>query len=139
MLCYLLLGGSLTVLIWSFFGLAIARLATVRLGRGEIINLSDAVGFAMQKGVSCFLSPVMPFVTILLFAIPLMLAGLAMRADVGTAIVGLLWCVVLVAGLFMTGLAIGLFFGWPLMWGAIATESSDAFDAVSRSYSYTFS
>ena len=29
-------------------------------------------------------------------------------------------------------------FGWPLMWSAISTEGSDAFDAISRSYAYTY-
>jgi hypothetical protein len=41
-----------------------------------------------------------------------------------------------VLGLFMTVDLLPLFFGWPLIWPAIACESSDPFDAVSRSYSY---
>jgi len=136
--CYWLLGGTLSVGLWSFFGLAIARIATVRLGRGETISLSEAIGFAFRKWLSCLASPLMPLLAICVLALPLMLCGMFMRIDIGAAIVGGLWVLVILVGMIMTGLSIGLVFGWPLMWGTIATESSDAFDAVSRSYSYTF-
>ena len=136
--CYWLLGGTLSIVLWSFFGLAIARISTVRLGRGEVIGLSDAIGFSFSKWVSCVASPFMPMMATLLLSLPLMLVGLLMRADIGVAIAGILWLLVIVVGVIMTGLSIGLLFGWPLMWGTIATESSDAFDAVSRSFSYTF-
>jgi hypothetical protein len=33
---------------------------------------------------------------------------------------------------------IGLFFGFPLMWATISAEGTDAFDALSRSYAYTY-
>ena len=135
---YLLLGGTLSVFIWSFFGLAITRIATVRLGRSETISLSDSIGFAFRKWISCVAAPLMPFIAILCLALPLVVAGVVMRSDVGAVIVGILWVGVLLAGTLMTGLSVGLLFGWPLMWGTIATESSDAFDAVSRSFSYTF-
>jgi hypothetical protein len=136
--CYLLIGGLLNVVIWSFFGLAIARISTARLGRGETIGVIESLDFAIRKWLSCIASPLMPLAAIFVLALPLMLAGLLMRIDLGAAVVGVLWLLVAMIGLLMAGLSIGLFFGWPLMWCTIATESSDAFDAVSRSYSYTF-
>ena len=33
---------------------------------------------------------------------------------------------------------LGLIFGWPLMISAIATEGSDSFDALSRTYAYIY-
>jgi len=38
----------------------------------------------------------------------------------------------------MTWALVGLAFGWPLMWGAVATEVSDCFDAVARAYRYVY-
>ena len=38
----------------------------------------------------------------------------------------------------MTLVLIGVLFGWPLMWGTISAEGTDSFDALSRSYAYTF-
>jgi hypothetical protein len=35
-------------------------------------------------------------------------------------------------------LLVGLMFGWPLMWPTISTESTDSFDALSRSFSYVY-
>jgi hypothetical protein len=38
----------------------------------------------------------------------------------------------------MAILLLGLLFGWALMWPTISVEGTDSFDALSRSYSYTF-
>ena len=51
---------------------------------------------------------------------------------------GILWPLVLLAGFVMALLLLGALFGWPLMWGAISAEGTDSFDALSRSYAYTF-
>jgi hypothetical protein len=48
------------------------------------------------------------------------------------------WILALIFGTLMALLLLGLIFGWPLMWATISTEGSDAFDALSRSYAYTF-
>jgi hypothetical protein len=62
-----------------------------------------------------------------------------MRLDVGVLIAGLAWLFVLLGGLAMAILLLGALFGWPLMWGVISSEQhGDAFEAFSRSYSYTF-
>ncbi|HEY2759510.1 MAG TPA: hypothetical protein VGI75_02165, partial [Pirellulales bacterium] len=44
----------------------------------------------------------------------------------------------LLCGLFLAILLVGLLFGWPLMWPTISAEGTDSFDALSRSYSYTY-
>jgi hypothetical protein len=48
------------------------------------------------------------------------------------------WPLALLAGFIMALLLVGLAVGWPLMWPTISVESTDAFDALSRSYSYAF-
>ena len=56
----------------------------------------------------------------------------------GLLLVGILWPLLLLAGLLMALLLLGLAFGWPLMWATISTEGTDSFDALSRSYAYVF-
>jgi hypothetical protein len=51
---------------------------------------------------------------------------------------GIFWFLALVVAFAMTLLLLWILFGWPLMWGAISAEGSDSFDALSRSYAYTF-
>ena len=38
----------------------------------------------------------------------------------------------------MAILLIGALAGWPLMWATVSVEGTDAFDALSRSYAYTY-
>jgi hypothetical protein len=64
--------------------------------------------------------------------------GLIMRADVGVVLAGSSWGLVALIGFLMALLGLGLIFSWPLMWSAIASEGSDAFDAVSRAFAYVF-
>src|SRR6185369_4207831 len=64
--------------------------------------------------------------------------GLLLKLDLGVLFVGIIWPVVLLCGLFIAILLVGLLFGWPLMWPTVSTEGTDSFDALSRSYSYTY-
>lgn len=135
---YLLLGGLLTLLIWSVFGGAITRCTAMQLGRDERIGLRQALRFSVRKLLSYFTAPLYPLLGIALFAAGVFLfVGLPMNLDVGLIWAGIVWTVVLVFGYLVAILALGLLFGWPLMWTTISTEGSDAFDALSRTYAYT--
>ena len=131
-------GGIWSLLVWCLFGGAITRIAAVRLGRDERVGLRDALGFARRKWASYFGAPLLPIGAIAFLGLPLMFAGLLMRLDLGILLVGLLWSLVGLTGLVMALFAVGLIFGWPLMWSTISTEGTDAFDAISRSYAYTY-
>ncbi len=125
--------------VWGFFGGAITRMAAVKLGREERIGLGEATRFAARKMGSYCASPLFPLVGVVLLALPIVLLGLLMRMDWGVLVAGILWFFALLGGLLITLLLIGLLFGWPLMWGTISSErDGDAFEAFSRSYSYTF-
>jgi len=127
------------LIIWGFFGGAITRIAAVKLGREERISTGEAIRFAARKIGSYITSPLFPLVGVVLLAIPIGLLGLLMRLDWGVMVAGILWPMALLGGLFITILLVGLLFGWPLMWGTISSErEGDAFEAFSRSYSYTF-
>jgi hypothetical protein len=137
-LFYFLLGGFWSLAVWAFFGGAITRVAVVRLGLDERVGLRDSVAFAQKKWTALFAAPALPMLGIAMIALPMAVLGLLMRLNAGVLLAGILWPLVLVGGFLMAILALGLLFSWPLMWGAIATENSDAFDAISRAYAYSF-
>ncbi|EAQ77041.1 hypothetical protein DSM3645_04295 [Blastopirellula marina DSM 3645] len=123
--------------VWSIFGGAIARITALSLTREERCGLKSALLFSLSRFLSFFTAPLFPMLGVLAFAIPAMLLGLiAYFGDVGLLIAGVLYFIAAIFGVMTAALLIPLLFGWPLMWGAIATEASDAFDALSRSYAY---
>jgi hypothetical protein len=72
------------------------------------------------------------------FALQLVFVGWMMRLDVLAFIAALVWPFVILLGLMMAILLLGALFGWPLMWATVSVEGTDAFDALSRSYAYTY-
>jgi hypothetical protein len=126
------------VAVWSLFGGAITRMAALHLGRESKASYRSAMGHALAKWTKYWSSPLLPLLGIAMIAVPLAILGLLGRTNIGMFIVGLLWPVLLLGGVLMTIFAAGLWLGWPLMWAAISTESSDSFDALSRAYSYVF-
>jgi hypothetical protein len=135
---FLLVCGLWELAVWSFFGGAITRLAAVALAREESLSWGYLASYAQSKWPSYFAAPLFPLFGVVLAAIPLALFGLLLRTEVGMVIAGALWFLVLLAGLFMAVLLVGLFFGFPLMWATISAEGTDAFDALSRAYAYTY-
>jgi hypothetical protein len=136
---YYVFGLLWLLVVWGFFGGAINRMAIVWLGREERIGAGEAMRHAARKLGAYVASPLFPLFGVLLTAIPMALVGLLMRMDWGVLLIGVAWLLVLIGGLIIVLFLMGLLFGWPLMWGAIsAEEDGDAFEAFSRSYSYTF-
>jgi hypothetical protein len=135
---YFLFGGLWMLALWSVVGGTITRVATVYLGREERISVRDALAYTLKRYVAYFSAPLYPLLGVLLLTIPVALVGLLLWVDIGVIIAGILWFFVLLAALGMAVLLAGLFFGWPLMWPAISAENGDAFEALSRSFGYTF-
>lgn len=137
---YLILVILWTLAVWGFFGGAICRIAAVQIARNEKISLGEAVSFAREKFLNLFTAPLFPLIFLGIITLFLIIFGLITGftfwfGDIVLA--GPLWPVVLVLGLIMAVVVVGLV-GWPLMNPTIATEGSDNFDALSRSYSYVY-
>ena len=135
---YLLLCGLWAVIVWSLFGGAITRIAALWFAREDRLSFRRARwagAFASGRPISagrcfrwlacCWPSSRWPI-------------GPAIEARMGVLVVGIIWPIVLLCGLFLAILLVGLLFGWPLMWPTISAEGTDSFDALSRSYSYTY-
>lgn len=136
---YYVFGLLWMLVVWGFFGGAITRMAAMKLGREERIGINEATRFAARKLLAYVTSPLFPLVGVILLGLSILVLGLLMRMDWGVLVAGILWLPALLGGLMIAIFLIGLLFGWPLMWGTISSErDGDAFEAFSRSYSYTF-
>lgn len=134
----LVLCGIWEVLVWALLGGVIARIAALYLTRSETPDFFASLRHAAGRIVSYSAAPLMALAAAAVFALVLLVLGATMRADVLAMLAGLAWPFVLVLGALMAILLIGVLVGWPLMWATIAVENTDAFDALSRSYAYTY-
>ena len=100
----------------------------------------QALRFSSGKFLSFFAAPLIPLIIILVLGLFLFFGGLLLGNLGGWLawIMGILFPIALVLGLLIAFLAIGLGGGCGLMYPTIAVEGSDAFDAISRSFSYVF-
>ncbi|MFO0896338.1 MAG: hypothetical protein U0836_02815 [Pirellulales bacterium] len=126
------------VIVWAWPAAFITRRAALELVREERVGLWATLKFVRRRLASYQGAPWLPAVGLLLIAIPAAALGLLGRSSFGLALVGLAWPLVLMASLAAAVLVIGLALGWPLLWAAISVDGGDAFDAVSRTYSYVF-
>lgn len=129
-----------TLLVWGLLGGAIARIALVGMSDRGWVGLGSALRFAGRRVVALVGAPLCPFIGIGFFGLLCAMIGLLywIPGPIGTSVAGLLGFLPLLAGLVMTLIAIGLAIGWPLMITTVVAEGEDAFDALSRSYSYVF-
>jgi hypothetical protein len=130
--------------IWSYFGGAIARIASYEIAKdGERIETRKALQFARKKFWSFFWAPLICVIGFLFFAFCNYVGGAVGRlldiAVVGAPLVALLLPLALLSGFIMTLIAVGTFAGLPLFLPAVAAEGTDSFDAVSRGFSYVYS
>lgn len=134
----LLLAGVWVMAVWALVGGAIARIAALYLARGEHLGPLAALKSAAATWVSAFAAPAFCFAVIAVFALLLAFTGLLMRWGPLAFLAGVFWPLPLAMGVAAAVFAIGLLAGWPLMWSTVAAERTDAFDAVSRGYAFTF-
>ncbi|HTQ37952.1 MAG TPA: hypothetical protein VMJ32_02930 [Pirellulales bacterium] len=135
---YLLLCGVWALLVWSLFGGAISRGAALWFAREDRLSFRRLLGWGVRKWPAYFGGPIFPLVGVLIAVVPVAVLCILLKAPIGVLVVGIVWPVVLLCGLFLAILLVGLLFGWPLMWPTVSAEGTDSFDALSRSYSYTY-
>lgn len=129
----------ISLAVFAIIGGAISRGAAMQFSRDEKPGIAQCIRFALKKFLSFFSAPLAPIILITVFGLCICLLGLITNiAWAGEIIMALFIVIVLIAGLLMTFAVIGSIAGSNLMFGAIAYENSDAFDAVSRSFSYAY-
>jgi hypothetical protein len=135
---YFLLVLLVTVAIWGVIGGAITRIAAVQIARQEKIGAREALTFSVKRYLSLISAPIFPLVFIAVVVVGMILFGVLLMIPIlGETLGGLLWPLMILAGLGIAVLLVGLV-GWPMMAATISTEGTDSWEAVSRSYSYVF-
>lgn len=128
-----------TLKIWAFFGGAVSRTAAMDAAREERITLGESFSFACNKWLSFVMAPLLPIAMALVFGLFLFLMGLVGWIPyAGELIVGLLLFIAIGFGLIIAFVLIGTAGGVGLTFPTIAAEGSDAFDALSRTFSYVY-
>ncbi|TVM03027.1 MAG: hypothetical protein CV087_07300 [Candidatus Brocadia sp. WS118] len=128
------------LMIWSLVGGAITRIAALDYAKDESGRLSDALKFARKKIWSYFWSPLVPVIGVFFFALCNVAGGLIGRIPViGEVVVALGFPFALISGFFMVFIGVIGALGLCFMFPTISAEGSDAFDAMSRAYSYVLS
>lgn len=126
--------------IWSLVGGAITRIAALDYARDESVHLVDALKFARKKFWSYFWSPLVPIIGVFFFALCNVIGGLIGRIPVfGEILIALGFPLALISGFLMVFIGVVGAMGLCFMFPTISVEGSDAFDAMSRAYSYVLS
>lgn len=128
------------LVIWSIIGGAITRSAALEFARDEKIGFKESLSFASKKFWSYFWSPITPALGVLFFSACNILGGLLGQVKyIGEIAVAIGFPLAIISGFLIIFIGIIGIIGFFLMFPAISAEGSDAFDAMSRAYSYVIS
>ncbi|MDR1053655.1 MAG: hypothetical protein LBL39_05720 [Planctomycetaceae bacterium] len=136
-----LIGFAATVLVWAFAGGLVCRSVAMRLTCDKTESINELFRFLRKRGLG-FLSSVLILtigILICLFIgmIPAKVAGYLNLTAVNYFVAVIFPFVFLFNFLALLSLVV-LWFGFPLLFAAVATDGADGFDAVSRAFSYLF-
>lgn len=126
------------LLVFGLVGGAIARITALALTREEGPDPEGALRYAWSKRYGFIGGPLLMLAGLVAVALPLVVARLAMQLTWLAAAMAVLWPVMIVAAAIATLYAVAVFVGWPLLGAAAATDGSDGFDAVSRTFAYVY-
>jgi hypothetical protein len=124
------------IVVWGYFGGAIARIAAVQEAEARQPGIGEALRFARRSVASLVLAPMYPLLALSFCSLAGLVFGLIYQFPAGPAVAGILLFIPLLAGLAMTLLAAALVAGWPLFHAAVASGADDSLDALSRTYNY---
>lgn len=137
---YSLLFVPAALAIWAVAGGGISRAAVVQFARDERIGIREALQFSMNKFWGFFFAPLVCVGFVVGIGLLLTVGGLIGNIPfIGDILIGVLWLLALVGGLAIAFITIGTLAGGSLFAPVIASEGSDAFDAISRGFVYVYS
>ena len=135
--------------IWAWGGGMITRIVALRFAQDRRESFSQLFDFMRKKWLSYIGAMILPLVGIFIVLLPVWLLDnlwqftnalfMLSPGHWTWSISGFVHVVITFPfALFAVLMIIGFGFGWPLMFAAISAEGSDAFDAVSRGFSYVY-
>jgi hypothetical protein len=130
---------TFVIVVMSFSGGAICRLAALEFSRGEKPGLTEALKFSWQKLGGFLTAPAIPITIMVVAGALIVMLGLAGNIPVaGKFIMALGLPVALIIGLIISLFLVGTIIGFNIMSPAIAYEGTNGLDAISRSFAYVF-
>ena len=138
---WFILFGIGALIIWSWGGGAICRIAALQFARDEKLTMKEAVHYAREHLFGGYvLAPVIPLAFIIIVMLLMVVAGVVLWIPVfGDLLGGLTFIFSILGGFVIAVLLLGLLVGGHFFWPAVAAEGQDAYDAFSRALSYAFS
>ncbi|WP_425400825.1 hypothetical protein [Aeoliella sp.] len=133
-----LLRCAVRLVVWALLGGAIVRITALALTRDESPDVDAAVLFAWRQRSGFLGGPLLLLAGLAFMLLPLVVVRLAMEISWLSAVVAVIWPVVIVVAVLVALYAIAAAIGWPLLWAATAVDGSDSFDAVSRMFAYAY-
>lgn len=138
-LIYCLIFSVIKLAVICVAGGAICRLSALQFARNEKPGLAEALHFSTKRFTSLFAAPLIPIAIIGFLGLLIIISGLLGNIPwIGELIMAIAMPLTLIAGTLIAIIAIGSLAGFNLMPAAIAYDGSDAFDAISRSFSYVY-
>lgn len=130
---------TFVIVIMSFCGGAICRLAALEFSRGEKPGLTEAIKFSWGKLGGFLMAPAIPITIMVSAGFLIVTLGLVGNIPVvGKFLMALGIPFALVIGLIISLFLVGTVIGVNIMFPAIAYEGSNGLDAISRSFAYVF-
>ncbi|MCL2120544.1 MAG: hypothetical protein FWH27_19195 [Planctomycetaceae bacterium] len=137
---------AVVLMIWSCIGGMITRIVALRFAQDRRESFSRLLFFQRKKWLSYIGAMILPLIGAFVVLLPVWLLGWLWQTIGGSMNPGLLHSLggfIHLVLMFPFALAavlamIGFIFGWPLMIAAVSAEGSDAFDAISRGFSYIY-
>jgi hypothetical protein len=128
----------IALLVWTFFGGAVCRIAALQFARDERTGMGAALKYACRKYASLVASPLALFLVVAIFALAVALpASLVLLIPyAGEIVIGLATIFLVLLGAVLALLSIFGLASLGLQLPAIGADGRDAFDAVSRSVDY---
>lgn len=126
------------LLVWSAFGVAIARIVVLEFASRESPSLRGSLKFSAGQLPSALGSVILPSVALMGLYLVCRLGGWIAYASWLRPFVGALWIIDLLCGLGIAIILMLLAAGWPLMVCTMAVDRGDSFEGFTRAFSYIF-
>ena len=126
------------LLLFSYFGGAICRLAAVRSAREESLSGTAALKFSCRKWGAALAAPLLPAAAFIFVGLCILVGGLIAAVWGLHTIVALFYPLTLIGGVVLMFIFLVVVTGFHLLWPTLAVEGSDTFDAIQRAAGYVF-
>ncbi len=123
--------------IYSILGGAICRISALQITRQEHVGAIEALQFSIRRFKTFMMIPIVPTMVIVIIGAIIALASVpGLIPYFGPVYLSVVMVILFFLGCLMTIVIIGLIVGHGLMYPAVAVDNSDAFDSMSRAFTY---